>query len=299
MSVFALKMLALIAMACDHIGLVFGWDGWALLPFDASILRYIGRIAFPIFAFCLAEGWRHTRNREAYLSRLALFAALSQIPFTLAFYPPNLMAPDPGTAVWLFRLRFPVLAVGLLGVAAWWYFGGKKRITASLWAVVAAAVLPGILLKGGQMWLLADAFNVLYTMLLGAAELFLLDELRTKSLKLWEGLALAAVLALLIAAYGVPADYGHYCMGLMLIVGLYLTHGSRFRQAAVIAAWSVVLYGLIFHGWHNAVAALAAVPILLYRETRRPQRAGGKWLFYGFYALHLLVLGICNIAMRL
>ena len=299
MSVFALKMLALIAMACEHIGLVFGWDGWALLPFDASILRYIGRIACPIFAFCLAEGWRHTRNREAYLSRLALFAALSQIPFTLAFYPPNLMPHDMETAVWFFRRQLPVLVVGLVVVAAWWYFGSKKRATASLWAVAAAAVLPAILLKVGRMWLLADAFNVLYTLLLGAAVLFLLDQLRTKSLKLWEGLALAAVLALLIAAYGIPADYGNYCMGILLIVGLYLTHGSRFRQAAVIVLWSVVLYGLIFHHWHNAVAALSAVPILLYRETRRPQRAGGKWLFYGFYPLHLLVLGICNVVMRL
>ena len=297
MSLFALKLTALIAMACDHVGLVFGWDGWGLLPFDADILRYIGRIAFPLFAFSLAEGWRHTRNREAYLSRLALCAALSQIPFTLAFYPPNLMPPDLDTAAWLFRLQLPVLAVGLAGVAAWWYFVGKKRATASLWAVAAAALLPGMLLKAGRMWLLADAFNVLYTLLLGAAVLWFLEGLRTR--KVWESLALGAALALVIAAYGVPADYGNHCMGILLIVGLYLAHGSRLRQAAVIAVWSVVLYGLIFHGWHNAVAALAAVPVLLYRETRRPQKAAAKWLFYGFYPLHLLVLGICNVVMRL
>ena len=201
---------------------------------------------------------------------------------------------------WLFRLRLPVLAVGLVGVAAWWYFGGKKRVTASLWAVTAAAALPAILLKGGRMWLLADAFNVLYTLLLGAAVLFLLDELRARSLRLWEGLGLGAALALLIAAYGVPADYGNDCMGILLIVGLYLAHGSRFRQAAVLVLWSAVFYGLVFHNWGNAAAAaLSAVPVLLYRETRRPQRAGGKWLFYGFYPLHLLVLGLCNVMMRL
>ena len=54
-----LKMLALITMTCDHVGL-------QLFP-DILIFRIIGRLAMPIYAFMIAEGCRHTRNRKKYL----------------------------------------------------------------------------------------------------------------------------------------------------------------------------------------------------------------------------------------
>ena len=53
-----LKIIALIAMTIDHIGLQF-------LP-HVTILRIIGRLAFPIFAYMIAEGCLHTRNRRRY-----------------------------------------------------------------------------------------------------------------------------------------------------------------------------------------------------------------------------------------
>ncbi len=77
LSTFALKIIAIIAMLTDHTGAV-------LFP-DSSILRLIGRLAFPIFAFSIAEGFAHTKNSPKYLLRLGLFALLSEIPFNLAF----------------------------------------------------------------------------------------------------------------------------------------------------------------------------------------------------------------------
>lgn len=71
-----LKILALIAMTCDHVGL-------QLLP-QVHVLRIIGRLAMPIYAYMIAEGCRYTRNRGRYLSRLALLAALCQIVYFVA-----------------------------------------------------------------------------------------------------------------------------------------------------------------------------------------------------------------------
>lgn len=63
------------AMFVDHVGLLF-------FP-EELLLRVIGRISFPIFAFLVAEGLEKTSNAWKYLLRLLIFAVLSQIPYSL------------------------------------------------------------------------------------------------------------------------------------------------------------------------------------------------------------------------
>jgi len=77
-SITGLKILAIISMLTDHIGV-------ALFP-DVQLLRIIGRIAMPLFAFCIAEGYIHTRNKLHYLARLCIFAAISEVPYDLMNY---------------------------------------------------------------------------------------------------------------------------------------------------------------------------------------------------------------------
>ena len=71
-----LKMIALIAMTCDHVGL-------QLLP-QFPLLRIIGRLALPIYAYMIAEGCRYTRDRKKYLLRLAVLAAVCQVVYFVA-----------------------------------------------------------------------------------------------------------------------------------------------------------------------------------------------------------------------
>ena len=66
----ALKLIAAAAMTIDHVGMLF---------FPRVIwLRLVGRLAFPIFAYMIAEGCRYTRSRLRYFLTMAALAALCQ-----------------------------------------------------------------------------------------------------------------------------------------------------------------------------------------------------------------------------
>ena len=70
-----LKIIAMICMLFDHLGdNIFLSQTW---------MRIIGRIALPLFAFCISEGYIHTKDKKRYLKRLFLFSIISEIPFNL------------------------------------------------------------------------------------------------------------------------------------------------------------------------------------------------------------------------
>jgi hypothetical protein len=71
-----LKWIAIITMTVDHVGVI-------LYP-EFEVLRFIGRLSFPLFAYLLMLGMETTRNIRNYFIRLFIFALISQVPFFLA-----------------------------------------------------------------------------------------------------------------------------------------------------------------------------------------------------------------------
>lgn len=72
---FTLKIIAVLSMLIDHIGAIF-------FP-EQVIFRVIGRLAFPIFAYLLVEGFFYTHDIKKYMYRMGALALLSEIPFDL------------------------------------------------------------------------------------------------------------------------------------------------------------------------------------------------------------------------
>lgn len=75
MNTFHIKVLAIVTMLIDHIGLFF-------FP-EHVVFRIIGRLSFPLFAWLIANGALHTHNLTNYFLRLVMFAFISQIPYLL------------------------------------------------------------------------------------------------------------------------------------------------------------------------------------------------------------------------
>lgn len=75
----ALKVIALVSMLVDHSAYYLLEHGTALY----ESMRCFGRIAFPVFAFLIAEGFVHTRNRLRYFLTLLDFAVVSEVPWYL------------------------------------------------------------------------------------------------------------------------------------------------------------------------------------------------------------------------
>lgn len=133
LSSMALRCLALFFMLLDH-----SWT--ALISPHCYWMTCVGRLAFPIFAFLIAEGCVHTSNFKRYALRLGLFALLSEIPFNLF------------TAGSLINMRSRnvmfTLLLGLLVLRCLLWAAEKKTwgsVLAALSAFVAACVVADLL----------------------------------------------------------------------------------------------------------------------------------------------------------
>lgn len=125
-----LKLLAMALMLIDHAGHV-------LFP-HLTWMRAVGRIAFPIFAFFVAEGLHYTRSRPKYMLRLGIFALISEIPFNLAISRKALY-PDAQNVMFTFLIAALTVTVF---EALYKSKDPAYEIPKKILGIVAAALIP-------------------------------------------------------------------------------------------------------------------------------------------------------------
>ena len=117
-----LRILALFLMLLDHM--------WATVVPGNAWMTYVGRIAFPIFAFQAAEGYAHTHDFKSYCKRLGIFAIVSEIPFNL------MISGSP-----IFPFHQNVMLTLLLGLMACRAYDRKKWLVMAGWIILGAVSL--------------------------------------------------------------------------------------------------------------------------------------------------------------
>lgn len=261
MSAFAIKVIAILTMLIDHIGVIFSTSA---LPLGE--LRLIGRIAFPLFAFGLAQGYRHTSNIYKYSLRLGILAVVSQIPFFLFGNAARLMNAGVG-----FRVFLPHNWLTLIKQA----FSHGSR-------------------------------NIVFTLLLGLLAIYVFDKLkdppkvdcksklRSFFYKVIElAFRLLPVLAIAYVGRAFSVEYGLW--GVLLMVGFYAAKDNKLYQILALAGYAVCYALPYIHGAMSALQwgiylcpLLAAIPIFFYDGSKRGFKCAP--LSYSFYPVHLLVL---------
>lgn len=112
-----LKILAAVTMVIDHIGYLFFQGSLLYEP-----LRVVGRLAFVLFCFFIAEGLTHTRHVFRYMIRLLVFAVISELPFDLMIYRDDISfyVQTPAEILEIFSGKQNVLWTLLIGLIVIW-----------------------------------------------------------------------------------------------------------------------------------------------------------------------------------
>lgn len=263
MSTTVLKIIAIISMLIDHLG------ASGLIPYGSplyTVCRVIGRLAFPLFCFCAAEGLKYSKNRKKYVLRLFIFALISEVPFDLMIHQ------------------------------TWFTWQGQNVIFTLLLAVVGITIfeqpeLLGKLMqkyeKNPETYAYQNADWVVKSFILAICALlgYLL-----KTDYAWFGVCLVYVMYF-TGRWSKPKRYiaiAATIIGYGLLSSL--VPGDELNAAVLggyglIPFTSLYFYRITVYYWLAASASL--ILIMLYNNRKGK---GLKWLFYVFYPAHMLIL---------
>ena len=287
LSVFVLKLIAAVSMFIDHVAYTTRLAGLLDSRQLYTVARAIGRTAFVLFSFLLVNGFEKTHDRRKYLSRLILFAALSQIPFSLAFTISNYRGAT-GTVISLNSIRAAVL---LLPLTVYYFMICERHLNLSFFSLFAAFLIASLRLSVGGICLLDENdLNVFYTLASALALIISLDYFQSAHPNWKRVVAILLASAVVLFFVQRKADYG--LMGTALILGMFLFSGNKPLQFAFTAVWCLVEYRLMLPSLFGALSAL--IPIILYNGKLGPKL---RTFFYLFYPVHLALLGVVLVFM--
>ena len=281
-----MKLIAVASMLTDHLGI---WLYPAYISRETYIwMRAAGRLAFPLFAFLIVNGYRKTHDVRRYLTRLIAFAVISQIPYSLFLNTLHARVVDSGFVVRLGARWFVCLIFIFVACVAW--LGTVRRDRSVIWPLL-ALTMAVLRVEYAGITILGDKLNVFYTLALGLMLIATADGAARPERDVVR--LLMQALGLFGAFFLIRDNADYRTLGAALIFAIWIARASRFSQAAVIVLWSVVEY--IVGGQpisHFAASALSVAPILLYKGRQGPPL---KLTFYAIYPLHLLILGMLTV----
>ena len=312
---YAIKWIAIITMVLDHVAAIIIWqiygDVWrsgaradAAAWYDLYLLmRHIGRIAFPLFCFLLAEGFAHTRSKPKYAWRLFLFALIAEWPYDFALYGTGFELVEHQNVMFTLLVSFLALwggeALGGLidralarrrggaGLAGHTRLGAHGAPGASAGTGLSAAASAhgtlGAISAGGD----GLAGTAGSPAALGAHAATTAIPVRSAERGLTLPVILCTVALVLVGAvFADVTEMSYHAFGVLLCGALYL--GRRFRLlqialGALLVAWYCWDHADLFESY--AVIGLA---LLLFYNGKRGRAM--KWFFYVFYPAHLLII---------
>lgn len=323
-----LKLIAIFTMLIDHTAATIldktliargllsldPTDTAAVMQFYADngviyganiVMRLIGRIAFPIFCFLLVQGFLHTRNVTKYAIRLALFAAISEVPFDLAFKNRILE--------FSYQNVFFTLLIGLLTLIGFKTL--KQKVDSSQenkpWLPVLAVL--GAFAIGGYI---AFSMHSLVTTIANT-----LSQMGIVNADLGIGFAIAfaivfTVIALIIYAVmwkktSLQVASLRFADLLLLVIGMAMAGLLKTDYAGFGVLTVAVVYGLrksYFKSMLGACITLTVmtmmeitcfVNLIFIRFYNGTRGLSLKYIFYAFYPVHLLILYLICRAMNI
>lgn len=252
MSALVLQLIAYGSMLVDHIGIL----GMSAVPSGTALFwvfyacRMIGRLAFPLFAFGIAEGYRHTRDLPRYTLRLLGLAIVSQIPFALfrlAYHGFSLDRLVPDASGWL---AWAKLFTQMPNICFTLLFG---LIAVFVWEAICSA-----LRTQEKVSARSRAFHLLCAVLSVAAIAWLAERFRF--------------------------EYGW--RGVLLIVGLHLCARKPLRLGIVLSVYCI---SWLSAEWFYLCPLLAFLPLLLYSGARG-RKTRVLYAFYPLHLILLILL---------
>lgn len=249
----ALHIMAMLFMLLDHM--------WATV-LSYNWMTCVGRMAFPIFAFLLVEGFYHTKNLKKYMLRMLVFAVISEIPFNL-MYGGQWFYPVHQNVLWIFLIALSGLSIM-----------EKARKKCKIWLYI--LICFGISILGFILGLASFAdFNGCGVLTVFIFYFFNRNREENVVSRILKHNKYNKIIWQIVCFIGQFACL--YYINVEIISGLY---------------YNINIFGKNIELMRQGMALFALIPIWLYRGKLGYHAKWFKYFNYAFYPAHCLILAL-------